>query len=146
VYLLVRGKVLIKLQEYQDLLSPDGNVSLAALQQRNQPVVKCEVKLKSVTITVAKGDITTYDVDVVVNSANETLDDTRGISKAIADAGVFITYLHSLHTTHSSLLNIRSSIINASRVLKTTSCCVVNCWRSLNQLSSFDQLAVFDVT
>jgi hypothetical protein len=80
---------LIKIQEYLDLLSPGSTASLADFQQRNQPVVKCEVKLKSVTITVAKGDITTYDVDVIVNSANETLDLTRGISKAIADAGVF---------------------------------------------------------
>ena len=80
-------QALIKIKEYDDALDAvhvDGN---AQVPDKEKPFIKCEIKLNDVRITVEKGDITSYNVDAIVNSANDYLEHGGGVAKAIVDAG-----------------------------------------------------------
>ena len=45
-------------------------------------------------IVVVRGDITSYQVDAIVNAANADMNHIGGVAKAIADKG------NNLHVTH----------------------------------------------
>ena len=61
--------------------------ALAQIQAAAQPQIKCDIKLGSVSITIAKGDITTCDAVAIVNSTNERLENGGDVSNAIFLAG-----------------------------------------------------------
>ena len=62
--------------------------SMSPLTATNQPKVKSKVQLDSSrSLLVVKGDLTEYQVDAIVNAANEDLAHVGGIAKAISDKG-----------------------------------------------------------
>ena len=61
---------------------------MSPLTATNQPKVKSKVQLDSHrSLLVVKGDLTEYQVDAIVNAANEDLAHVGGIAKAISDKG-----------------------------------------------------------